>query len=312
MTISTIETATAPNRYARAVQASKRAHWEIDADVIRGRGFDNSQKFMPDGLSFAHKLPFLNERERIFFSQVQGRTYAAMFGVVERFVNAKVLELSQRHIFGDQVALESLVRFSDEELKHQELFRRIEELAAAVMPDGYQCPPDANEVAAGVLAQPTWSVLALTFVIELVTQVHYKQSIAPDARICALFKDVFRFHWMEESQHAILDELEWLAEDRRLDARQREAGVTGLIALVGAVDGMLQQQSDADATYFLAHAGRSFDPVEERTVRTTLLAAYRYQYILSGVQETRFPEVLGSLLDPAELARVVGALAPLG
>jgi hypothetical protein len=31
-------------------------------------------------------------------------------------------ELSHDHWFGDQVALEALVRFSDEELKHQALF----------------------------------------------------------------------------------------------------------------------------------------------------------------------------------------------
>ena len=36
---------------------------------------------------------------------------------------AKVLELSEDHWFGNQVALEALVRFSDEELKHQALFR---------------------------------------------------------------------------------------------------------------------------------------------------------------------------------------------
>ena len=59
-------------------------------------------------------------------SQIQGRTYANMFGLVERFINCKVLELSQHHCTGDQVALEALIRFSDEELKHQELFRRIE------------------------------------------------------------------------------------------------------------------------------------------------------------------------------------------
>jgi hypothetical protein len=55
-------------------------------------------------------------------SQIQGRTYANVFGLVERFINAKVLELSHDHWFGDQ--LEALVRFSDEELKHQALFRR--------------------------------------------------------------------------------------------------------------------------------------------------------------------------------------------
>ena len=59
--------------------------------------------------------------ERRFVSQIQGRTYANIFGLVERFINAKVLELSHEHWFGDQVALEALVRFSDEELKHEQL-----------------------------------------------------------------------------------------------------------------------------------------------------------------------------------------------
>ena len=37
-----------------------------------------------------------------------------------------MLEVSRDHWLGDQIALEALVRFTDEELKHQELFRRIE------------------------------------------------------------------------------------------------------------------------------------------------------------------------------------------
>ena len=73
---------------------------------------------------------------------------------------AKVLEISAHHFLGDQTALEALVRFSDEELKHQELFRRIEAKIAAEMPDGYAFVPQANEVAADVLGKSTWSVLA--------------------------------------------------------------------------------------------------------------------------------------------------------
>ena len=45
------------------------------------------------------------------------------------------------------------VRFSDEELKHQELFRRIEGMIAEGMPDGYRFVPQPNEVAAVVLAR---------------------------------------------------------------------------------------------------------------------------------------------------------------
>ena len=51
------------NRYARAVVASKRARWDLYADVLRDRCFDRAQKFLPDGLSFAQKLSFLTLRE---------------------------------------------------------------------------------------------------------------------------------------------------------------------------------------------------------------------------------------------------------
>src|SRR6185436_7137668 len=109
--------------------------------------------------------------------------YASMFGVVERFVGAKMLEISREHWLGDQTALEALVRFTDEELKHQELFRRLDEMMAACMPAGYRFVPEPNVVAALVLGRSTWSVLALTCLIELFTQAHYRQSIEPSTAL---------------------------------------------------------------------------------------------------------------------------------
>jgi hypothetical protein len=310
--LKTTDTAVETSRYERAVTASKKARWDVDADVIRGRSFHREDKFLPDGLSLAPDLAFLSEAERRFFSQVQGRTYANFFGLVERFINAKVLEISERHHLGDQVALEALIRFSDEELKHQTLFRRIEALAGDAMPEGYWFALDPNEVARVVLGKSTWAVLALTCLIELFTQTHYKESIAPDERLSALFKDVFRFHWMEESQHAALDELEWVAEDARLNAEERDHAVSDLIALVGAVDGLLQVQSAEDASYFLGGLGRELAPQEQDEVSRTLIKAYRFQYILSGVQQTRFPVILQGMVSAAQLQRVVDALSPLG
>ena len=38
---------------------------------------------------------------------MQGRTYAYIFGLAERFIGAKVLEISREHWLGDQVALEA-------------------------------------------------------------------------------------------------------------------------------------------------------------------------------------------------------------
>jgi hypothetical protein len=299
------------SRYAKCIEVSRRVRWDIDRDVIRGRHFDHSKKFLPDGLSRVQDLAFLSEDEQRLLSQIQGRSYANIFGLVERFINAKVLELSREHWVGDQVALEALVRFSDEEIKHQELFRRIEEMIGNDMPPGYTFVPQPNDVAAVVLSKSTWAVLALTNHIELFTQAHYRQSIEPDTALSELYKDVFLFHWKEESQHAVLDELEWVREHRRLSEEERDRAVDDLIELVGAVDGILQAQSGADAEYFFRICGRALSENERQRVKDGLLKAYRWQYIVTGVQEPRFASLLGRLVSAPQAERIGTALAPI-
>ena len=99
-------------RYARCVKLSKRSEWQIDRDLLRGRSLDFSRKFLPDGLSRVDRLAFLAADEARLLSQIQGRTYAYLFGLVERFISAKMLERGRAHVLGDQLALEGLVRFS--------------------------------------------------------------------------------------------------------------------------------------------------------------------------------------------------------
>ncbi len=299
------------NRYARCVETSKRVRWDIDKDIIRGRRFDTAHKFLPDGLSLADAFTTLSADEKRFVSQIQGRTYANIFGLVERFINAKVLELSHDHWFGDQVALEALVRFSDEELKHQALFRRIDAMVGDVLPSGYRFDIDPNGVARAVLGKSTWAVLALTLDIELFTQLHYRQSIEPDTALSELFKDVFLYHWKEESQHAILDELEWVRHDAGLTAEQRDRAVDEFIELVAAVDGILQAQAKADASYFAAKCGRAVEAAETRAIEAGFLKAYRWQYIHSGAKHPQFGKVLSSLITENQGQRIQAALATL-
>lgn len=297
--------------YAKVIANSKRVRWDIEDDVLRGRRFDLSRPFLPSGLSLADELPFLQEGDRRLFSQVQGRSYAYIFGLVERFIGAKMLEIGRAHSLGDQVALEAVVRMADEEIKHQELFRRLEALMAADMPAGYRPMAEPNAVAVAVLGKSSWAVLALTLHIELFTQAHYRASIAAEADICELWRDVFLFHWKEEAQHAVLDELEFLRADARLTPAQRDIAVGELIDLVGAVDQILQAQAAADAAYFLGVARGGFSAVQREEVAATFLKAYRWQYIVSGVMQPRFQKVLFGTMGPDQVQRVNGALAPL-
>jgi hypothetical protein len=298
-------------RYARCIQTSKRVRWDIDKDVIRGRTFDTDHKFLPDGLSLADAFTTLSADEKRYVSQIQGRTYANIFGLVERFINAKVLELSEDHWFGDQVALEALVRFSDEELKHQALFRIVDAMVGDVLPGGYHFDIDHNAVARAVLRKSTWAVLALTLDIELFTQLHYRQSIDSDPQLSELFKDVFLFHWKEESQHAILDELEWVRHDAGLTAEQRDSAVGEFIELIGAIDSILQAQAKADGGYFATTCGRAVHEVEARVIEAAFLKAYRWQYIHSGAQHPHFGKVLSSLITEKQGQRIQLALARL-
>ena len=298
------------SRYAQVIDASRRVRFDIDQDVIRGRSFDFAHTFLPDGLTRVRELKFLDVGEQRLVSQIQGRTYANLFGLCERFIAAKALELSREHWFGDQRALEAVVRFTDEEIKHQELFRRIETMIATGMPAGYTFAHDANAVAGVVLGKSTWAVLALICHIEIFTLLHYRESIDKDGNLSPLWKDVFLHHAREEAQHAILDELEWEREDRRIDAAARDAAVDDLIALVAAVDGILQQQARDDADYFLRIAPRRRSAAEAAALRSSFLAAYRWQYIGSGVQG-RFSKVLAQKITPAQLLRVQTALQPI-
>src|SRR5262249_56575520 len=139
------------------------------------------------------RLGFLGADDRRLLGQIQGRTYANMFGLVERFIAPKMLEVSRDHWLGDQTAMEALVRFTDEELKHQELFRRIERMVAEGMPAGYQFLPNPNDVAGVVLGEATRSLLALTTPIEPFVLAHHPHSHHPGRRPSPPFQHLFPF-----------------------------------------------------------------------------------------------------------------------
>ena len=293
------------------VRLSKKSEWQIDRDLLQDRQFDFTRNFLPAGLSRVDTIPFLSPRDARLLSQIQGRTYAYIFGLVERFISAKMLDQGRAHALDDQHALEALVRFTNDEIKHQELFRRVELMIGEQMPLGYRQMANPSDVARAVLAASTWAVLALTCHIELFVQSHYVESIVKDADLCPLFKDVFKYHWKDESQHVVLDELEWKDEHARLSPAQRDLAVDDLIALVAAVDGILQAQSAADAEYFARNRLARVQRRGSRGDQAVVLGAYRWQYIITGVRHPHFVKLLTSMTTPAQMQRIQAALAPI-
>src|SRR4029078_474859 len=134
---------------------------------------------------------------------------------------------------------------------------RMETMIGEPLRPGYRFDVDPDAVAHAVLAKSTWAVLVLTLHIELFVQLHYRHTMEAYGHLSQLFTDVFRFHWKDEAQHAVLDELELKRHDATLSPEEREQAVGEFIDLVVAVDSILQLQAKADAVYFGLNCGRS-------------------------------------------------------
>jgi len=75
------------------------------------------------------------------------------------------------------------------------------------------------------------------------------------------------------------------------------------------VDGVLQMQAAGDADYFTSVVPRKLDKRGSQALRESLLAAYRWQYIVSGVTLPRFQKALYGMITPEQKARIGAALA---
>lgn len=291
-------------QYAASLAESRKRQWDIDTDVIRGRELEPDKKYLPDGISKVHTLTFLNPQQQILLSQIQGRTYAHMFGMAERFIGIKVLDLCRNYALHDQLAMQVLVRFVDEELKHQEMFHRIGQMAGRHMPPGYQFVLPVIDVALAVLGKSTWAVLGLACQLELFAQAHFRASMDGGEQISALYKDVFFYHWRDEEQHAQIDAIEWQREDERLSHAERALAVDDLIHLIGVVDELVQSQAAADAQFFIQVQAEAFSSQQQVDIHTCVLRAYRWQYIIAGVQDMQFCKILGQMLNVEHAAKI--------
>jgi hypothetical protein len=121
---------------------------------------------------------------------------------------------------------------------------------------------------------------------------------------------VFFFHWQDEKEHVAATEREWRAEDERLTPAERNQAVDDLIELARTMNMLLQRQAAADAAYFFETARSSLSASQAEQVQAAVLRAYRWQYILAGVQHERYADVLAELASDSQCARIKAAVRP--
>jgi len=180
--------------YDECLRNSLKVAWK-EEDVLRNRDFDYAKRFLPNRLAGVDGIGCLGDEEKLKLNQIIGNAYCHIFAFVEEYIIPQVMEAAQRNVFGDEARLRVLLRFAEDESKHQL-----------------------------VLGKSRLCSLLLTSMIEWYTQMHYVEHVRSDENLDELFRDLVKFHWLDEATHAVEE----------------------LLELGGAIDGLLSQQADLD------------------------------------------------------------------
>jgi hypothetical protein len=280
--------------YETCLEGSVKNAWTVD-DCFRGRDFDFAKPFLPDRIAGVSAIGCLSEDEKRLLNQIRGNSYCHIFAFVEEYIVPMVVDHARRDVYGDETRLWTLLRFAEEEVKHQEMLRRACEQFEAGFGTRCGLVPGREEVAGAVLATSPLTSLLLTSMIEWFTQLHYIEHVRDQAELDELFRDILRFHWIDESRHARMDSLLIDEVASSLPADEREKAVDELLELGGAVDGLLAQQTELDIDALQAASGRTITDAERDEIRTHQLRSYRWTFLVSGLQHPKFVEIVEQL-----------------
>jgi hypothetical protein len=277
-------------RWEPVIDSSERVAWTIDSVLPPEARFDLRRPLLPDSLANVAGIRCLNEAERLTLNHIRGNAYLYLFSFVEEYIIATAVRHASAEVFGDHQALRALLRFAEEEVKHQDMFRRAVRLFEQTF--GHKCEvlPNPEAVAEVILRHSPMAVLLITLHLEIMTQAHFVESFRQGAadELDPLFRQLLRHHWLEEAQHAQIDvlELRKLAADATPELRKQ--AFDDYLAIVGALDGLLCQQAANDVATLARVLGRSFSEGDQREILESQSSAYRRTFIGLALASPRF------------------------
>src|SRR4051812_42451192 len=110
--------------YEKIISASERVSWTIDDIIAQDQKLDFSKRFLPETLVRAEESNFLTAEEKLKLNQIRGNAYAHLFQFVEEYIVATCVQHVDAEVFGNETNLRAMLRFAEEEVKHQLLFKR--------------------------------------------------------------------------------------------------------------------------------------------------------------------------------------------
>lgn len=297
--------------YLSCVKGSEKACWKLDDAMPPGTRLDFSRPFLPEPLADSSALQFLDGAQRTRLNQITGNAYLNLFQFVEEYILSTMASHAHAEIFGDHDALRALARFVDEEVKHQQLFKRYRDAFDRDFGHPCQVLESAVDVAHVIMSKDPIAVMLVTLHIETMTQQHYTDCVRDNDRIDALFRKLLRLHWMEEAQHARIDALELDKLLQRATAERIGRAFDDYLDVCAAFDGLLEEQAHLDvASLTAAGGGKPFADREADAIARSQRQAYRRTFLTYGMRNTTLQDHVGQI-SPRAQERILQRAASL-
>src|SRR5262249_2529381 len=109
--------------YEMALQGSVRNAWTVE-DCFGGRDFDFTKPFLPERIAAVAPIDCLDATEKGLLNEIRANSYCHIFAFVEEYIVPMVVDRARAEVYGDETRLWALLRFAEEEVKHQQMLRR--------------------------------------------------------------------------------------------------------------------------------------------------------------------------------------------
>ena len=296
--------------YSKCIELSERVAWRVDTIVPPTAELDFSKPFMPSAMAFADALPCLTTNEKLKLNQIFGNGYSYLFYFVEAYIVAMAMEHARAELYGDDNNLRAMLRFAEEEVKHQQLFLRFGEMFRRSFGSECDMVQDPQGVAGFILSKSPMAVLLVTLHLEIVTQAHYVDCMRDSHEVESLFRSLFQHHWIEESQHAKIDVLELIKLRTDAPEAQVHQAIDDYFAICGAFAGLLGAQAKLDVGSLARAVGREFTVDETVEIETAQRRGYQRAFLWYGLTNSMFLEFLAEYF-PEALPRAAQTAAEL-
>jgi hypothetical protein len=296
--------------YAKVVEISERTAWRINDVFPPGTALDFSKLFMPKAMFAADTLDFLNADELRKLNQIYGNAYAYIFYFVEAYITEMATGHAQAAMHGDEHELRAMLRFAEEEVKHQQMFMRFREMFRRGFGSDVDLVPNPEAVAHMILGKVPMAVLLVTLHIEIITQAHFIDCMRDDKEIEPHFANLFKHHWLEEAQHAQLDALQLIHLRRSATPGMVEQTIDEYFEVTRAFGEVLAAQGKLDVGNLERATGRTFTEEQRAALEVAQRKSYQYTFLRSGFTNSSFLEFLAEHF-PAAIPGAATAAAAL-